>query len=489
MADHDSSSNVEKSSGLKRAASVCTKVTSMSSLISDVLMLIFEHATSMPARIAHGETAVDALKYSQVCKRWRTLAIAKPSLWASIDWGGASVKEPTDERFIVLWDLYLSRSKQAPFSAKLFLDGRSDSVQTRQHLLDSIFSEQHRLQSLIVVASKEAIPGGKSYLLDSAPKLQNLDLDIWNNEFLPVLSNASVTVDLSGMRSLRNIYLNGDVSVMHELYTLDSLRASMLHIIGAGTPQTITMSTSYLFAFLRSAPRITNAEYTINDADIALPTAKHLVMSDLQKLVIRLNTGSFEALDSLLRNLDLPSLDTFELEFSIETVQTWRWRNASALKTLRSLTLRCLVTSNSGPVIDGPEGIRSLLQCTPALQELQIYSNCISSRTLSILSARAPGSIRCEICPALESLRLIRHVATNAVPGIAPQEIIDLISSRWREPQENVQIGGVDYQPSLKYVYLQLKMPGLLNLSDTEPIRSFRKCGLNFKMDMNLSTH
>ena len=155
----------------------------ISSLNTDILREIFEHGCSTPATFVPGMIEAPALVYSQVCKSWRLIAIAQSILWSStsLTWGPASWHgggiTDDDERLVRLWDLYLSRSGQVLLDVSLFLYYEDES-ELREHVLDSVFDEQHRLNHLRVICEVYAKPQSKAHLLNSATQLTCLKLKL-----------------------------------------------------------------------------------------------------------------------------------------------------------------------------------------------------------------------------------------------------------------------------------------------------------------------
>ncbi|KLO14102.1 hypothetical protein SCHPADRAFT_996820 [Schizopora paradoxa] len=210
---------------------------SISSLIPDVLREIFEHGCSIPATFIPDTrmTVAPALVYSQVCRSWRSLALTQSTLWSLMIWGscwwyGGDTRNWTDphERFAALWDLYLLRSRQALLDVSLFLF-EYDAPELRKHLLDSIFKEQHRFQRLYLICDGIELPEGKAYLLTSAaPELSILKITckIYNETLEPAPLNKTITVDLSGFTSLRELQVDGHVLLRGQVpaNVLDSLR-------------------------------------------------------------------------------------------------------------------------------------------------------------------------------------------------------------------------------------------------------------------------
>ncbi|KLO05990.1 hypothetical protein SCHPADRAFT_933326 [Schizopora paradoxa] len=501
--------NVSKSDttspDLERANSAIPKTSSITSLNPDVLLEIFEHECSTPASIVPGESTAPALVFSQVCKSWRSLILAQSILWSSLSWGKKIEEniddegEPkeaitADERFVDLWNLYLSRSGQALLDVSLQLYDH-DIPEVREHLVDSIFNQQNRLKRFRLFCAQGTLPEGNGYILNSAPRLEVLDIKVSEFDYIfqPVSQKKkAITVDMSGFSMLQEVYLSGDVFVKEQLNGLNLLQTACMwpnNVIGAGSPapRSLATSTSSLFQFLNTARHLHSMNSVIKLADIVPPSSQRLLLSHLCALNLVMYTGNIEALDSLLGNLEVPWLDSLRLMFTNSRGwrgppgihRRWRLTNGSVLKTVKSLTLTSGWFRN--PVDD--EDIRTLLQCTPALEDLQIHTEDITSQVLLLLTLQPLENASRNLCTRLEDLLLIHDEST--VHRISPESIIDLISSRWRPTQENraEMVSGSTNSPGMIYVFLKLKVAdGQTDLSSIEPIRSFIRQGLNFRM-------
>ncbi|KLO08822.1 hypothetical protein SCHPADRAFT_593514 [Schizopora paradoxa] len=472
----------------------------MTSLNPDILLEIFEHGCSTQALIVPKETTVPALVLSQVCKSWRSLILAQSSLWSSFAWGKDIVEGnfegiiTANERFVDLWDLYLSRSGQALLDVSLLLYNH-DMSEAREYLLDSIFSKQNRLKRFRLYCAEWTLPEGKTYRLNSAPRLEYLHFQISNDGdgFESVSPDKVIVVDMSGFSMLQEVSLSDDVFIQAQEIGMESLRNAYIwpkEVVGAGSlaPRSLATSTSGLFHFLNIAPRLQSISFLINRPDIVPRSSRsqRLLLSHLREGKVFMETGNTEALDSLLGNLEMPSLESmwlgFHDHFRWEGVRRrWHLTNGLALKTLTYLNLSSARFQN--PVDE--EDLRTILQCTPALEKLEISMDEMTSQFVLLLTLQPMENAAGNLCTRLESLSLM---APLAVHRISSKKIVDLISSRWRPPQENhTELPPVDTDsPGLTEVLLQLKLevggPLVTDLRFIEPLSSFIRQGLRLQL-------
>ncbi|KLO14108.1 hypothetical protein SCHPADRAFT_928062 [Schizopora paradoxa] len=379
-------------SGLNSEKENDTQTAPIFSLNADILLEIFELGIRSYSKDRPG--GIFVLCCSLVCRSWRALALAHPSLWASIF---LDSKRYSDKRFLSLWGLYLSRSGRAPLSVRFCLDDR-DTFRTRERILDSIFAEQHRLKYLDLYGERRSLPDGRAYLLNAATRLKSLSVYIYNAHLtVPDASSGAVVIDLSDLRSLQDVSLSGDINVTifekRQPNVLSSLRVAALwtnDILRGDTPHSLTWSTTRISSFLQNVPSIENLAFMIHVADIVAPSAERLSLNRLHSLSITTNDGDIEAPDSLFRNLELPALTRLDLMFMGQARHLGRWNDCSALKTVKTLIFRC-TKANEVPDTEEELGLRSLLQFMPKLQSLLLEASWITSRTFSVLTLRLSG--------------------------------------------------------------------------------------------------
>ncbi|KLO05997.1 hypothetical protein SCHPADRAFT_987179 [Schizopora paradoxa] len=460
---------------------------SISSLIPDILQEIFEHGCSTSASFIPNRTVAPALAYSQVCRSWRSLALAQSTLWSSFSWGyerSDNYKELEDFTLVPLWDLYLSRSGQALLEVTLYFY-MSDTPELREHLLDSIFNEQHRLKGLYMKCGVlvNVLPETKAYLLSAAPNLRflNIDVAILDETLRPAPLKKAITVDLSSLTSLQELAACGNVLLKGKLpvNVLDSLRT-----LSYWPSDIVTSHNSASQASLFHAPDIHSSGFS-GESVGALPlSSRYLTLCHLRELRLRLSARDAEIADSILADSDISALEELTIEFFGEPIDVYRrrrWTHGKVLKTLKVLMLIWSQEGTQDPLFD--EDLRRFLQCTPALKALNIVADWISPQTLSLLTLRSfedTSSASDEnVCPSLEDIALSRNV--KVIRNISTQHVVDLISSRWR-PHDSAGLTEINLCLDLS----DYDRDGQVDLCTVEPLCSFIKQGLKvyFALDI-----
>ncbi|KLO05992.1 hypothetical protein SCHPADRAFT_987169 [Schizopora paradoxa] len=386
--DSDSDDSADNSD-FKRTKLAISNTAFKFSLNSDVLLEIFEHGCSTPASIAPnaGLSVAPGLVFSQVCRSWRSLALAQSRLWSSFSWYKDASAEEEDE--------YEEDKPDEPIIG----DERfHDTPEIRKYLVDSVFNIQKRLKRLKLHCEQGTLPEGKAYRLDSAPMLESLNFKIsqYDPKLKPVSISKAIAVDLSNLGSLRDLSLTGNVFIIRQFNDLKSLQLVLLrlnNVVGVDPLErprrSFAMSTSDLFAVLNSSPNI----YWITSV-VSLPNTlpvppQRLLLHRLRKLGLILESGSAAVLNSLFQSLDLPLLTGLNLVLygtgrGLEGIRSWAI--GSTLESVTELKITCDWSRNP---ID--EDLRSLLICMPRLDFLNLHSDCISSQTLLLLTLQPSG--------------------------------------------------------------------------------------------------
>lgn len=472
-------------------AVVCIEIESKkASLNSDILWEIIEHGCSDPASFLPKRTVVPALVFSQVCRSWRSFVLAQSTFWSSISWGRRPNEDEedglpmVDKRLLKLWDLYLSRSGQVLLDVSLFLYYEDES-ELREHVLDSVFDEQHRLNHLRVICEVYAKPQSKAHLLNSATQLTCLKLKIGEHDgtYKATWPEKCITVDLSNLTSLRELEAIGNVVLDQKMpVTTHELLRSVTYWTNSVIYRT-TSTNARLPGLFRSL----DLDYD-NHTTMLVPTQElnlHLNLSHLRELSLGVDVSSAEATESLLTNSDIPALEELFIAFFGEADGVYKrrsWANGKVLESLKVLTLNWTQMGTQDPLFD--EDLRRLLRCTPALKTLNIIADWISPQTFTLLTVRASEDFASNLCLALEVLSLRKNRPENR--NISRQSVVDLVSSRWRPPPllAEKREGPTEFS-GLTDVLLCLSLidsaDGQTDICTIEPLRSLIKQGLRLK--------
>ncbi|KAJ7623936.1 hypothetical protein DFH06DRAFT_1481775 [Mycena polygramma] len=141
---------------------------------------------------------------TQICQRWRTIALGTPALWSAI-----STFTQEDDREADIFELWLERSRHYPLSIALWTDEDSD-LDSFEHWVELVEAVvPHRacweyLQIDIHPADKETLDG-------PMPLLRHLDLRVDNVPQL--LANGPVDFTCYAMPLLRTLVLGNTAAL------------------------------------------------------------------------------------------------------------------------------------------------------------------------------------------------------------------------------------------------------------------------------------
>ncbi|KIK34813.1 hypothetical protein CY34DRAFT_812655 [Suillus luteus UH-Slu-Lm8-n1] len=250
---------------------------------------------------------------TSVCRRWREVAIATPTLWCEL-LVAIDCKDQWRKRRIFCYKSWLKRSRGCPLSLELF----TDSPYNWSKILPFLRPHANRISSLCIHMPFEE---EKFDIIDIlSPTLQELIIVTLN----PTLDEPIFDIDTF----MTNSQVQGisQLSALHSLHVLDSsfyvrllssfdpaLWARLTNItLGADDPDTVL----HLF---RLAPNLSSFHmlYMLDEPDDGIPSfeLKPFTHTKLQSLRITSNHGrlSTRELSKLFDTLSLPNLRVFQV--------------------------------------------------------------------------------------------------------------------------------------------------------------------------------
>ena len=141
----------------------------------------------IPEYLEGGELDENLITMSHVCRGWRELLIARPSLWAHLDCTN------TDKTRV-----YIERSKSSPLEISL-IDHWDTPYRGDVFLL--VVPHISRVRSLSIDAMEDLLKDLTQHLSSPAPLLRELTINLGCDP-VPVLNNALFNGDLLSLRSL-----------------------------------------------------------------------------------------------------------------------------------------------------------------------------------------------------------------------------------------------------------------------------------------------
>jgi hypothetical protein len=338
-----------------------------------------------------------------VCRRWRQVALAVPSLWSTI-----KLNKGHSTEFVTTW---LSRSGTLPIGVSFVLEVPRFRPRKSYKHFNILFPLSHRWQYLEL----RVLPGGtfrylKSLSSDALPSLETLSINhegnLWAYEASPfgnVFNSAPRlrSVDVRGVRS--------DPMLM-------SLPWSQLTRFASDA----YLSANSCHRLLGRLPKLQSGHFKIWLAsEVSQTPLKRLSLPDLETLELSVASS----IDDLIVSLVLPALRFIW----IDCVQVDSWSHSKFLSFITPFSFNLHTLQLFAPPASEASIILSLGKL-PSLVVLVLRDHpsfgFIGDRLVSFLAFRG-GEHPC-LCTRLETLRLGAVFACQDAP------IADMLESRWR---------------------------------------------------------
>ena len=225
----------------------------------------------------------DAISFSQVCRKFRRVALELPTLWTYID----------DSMTLPKIKAYLSRSQDAPLFVSYQLEPCKYTLQSAQSFFITVFKHAHRIESMSI-----SIPGNGD------------DLSAWMNRdessnlALPMLKYLTLN-EPYGLSDSVNFQDNSEqgyqfiarwtVPNLLSLHTSNMLSCPLFErrkftslelVFGGYEEDTLSLATEELLDILRSNPQLQNLSLTFSDTLFDSCAGPPVLMSNVESLTI-----------------------------------------------------------------------------------------------------------------------------------------------------------------------------------------------------------
>uniref|UniRef100_A0A0W0G6A0 F-box domain-containing protein n=1 Tax=Moniliophthora roreri TaxID=221103 RepID=A0A0W0G6A0_MONRR len=384
-----------------------------------------------------------ALFLSQVCGRWREIALSMPSLWSSVSINLGDWKSDDCHRLRTVTQLFMGRSKTSPLSLAIDFDCQEGLEDEAVPVLDTLVAHSSRWQRVAL----QGVRGALRHPVFAPIK-----------GVLPILTH----LELTGGTEDKNFEHSSDLfSVCPSLTSLiiePSCPVGLNWDIPWQQIRNLELQSAFSngLSFIHCCHNIRelNTTYiggrTYND--------DHCILSSTTKLTI-MASGQGEV-SSVLHNCTLPQLASMEIRGGKpQPLQSWKiW----AAKPLSDFLLRssCHLTSLAFewvPLSD--EQAIDLLYSIPSLETLQIMeyrstddqaqNRIVTPTFLKELWVGNDWAVT-PLLPKLHSLKLDVH-------GLSfdDKALVRAVTSRWLPDPECASEGGIDCIRSVDVVFLE----------------------------------
>ena len=217
---------------------------------------------------------------THVCRSWRNVLLAAPSLWTQIDFSTSKSKQAKG---------FLGRSEDQPLDIHQFLETEEDA----EPFLSTTLHNLHRLQRLKIGSNLEHLEPVLKRFTRSAPELKHLEIvnEISATERDMTLHNTIFEAQLPKLLNLSLVYLNTNLRV----FTFPSLTRFKF--------KTATnMSVHDLTSFLGRCPLLEFIDICLFHIPMppTPPPRKRVRLAALKELTFDQSTCSYGLLDHLI---------------------------------------------------------------------------------------------------------------------------------------------------------------------------------------------
>ncbi|KAF9065068.1 hypothetical protein BDP27DRAFT_1425134 [Rhodocollybia butyracea] len=405
----------------------------------EILSEIFVHCLPVPRRTGFSVATPSKapLLLSQICRRWRSVAISIPKLWSSLS---IQIKDRCYPN-ISLVQTFLDRSLLHPFSFRLkeSLVSNTDLSLTPA-VFELLLKAYHRWQDVEIRYSDWRIDDTSLLKIPASPPstLESLTLEraYWSSN---LLGSIRTLLSAPGLRKISWSGLLQPHSNPADIMPLELLREFSLP-----DPCNLLTKTQFM-RNLHRAPQLVSCTMTVllviphladphESDDFVLPDKENpLVFSDLKKLDITCDTAVEQIFDVLvlpsLKTLEISHLDNAVINAVMPAAESPRFWSMPSFKALHQRSCFSLHTLDLADTDVQPDELLQILQlCSTSLHSLSLTNDHISSYCVDDHVLQALTLVpECHqlLCPSLTNIKL--WACMSSTDGL----VSDMLESRW----------------------------------------------------------
>ncbi|KLO10970.1 hypothetical protein SCHPADRAFT_942442 [Schizopora paradoxa] len=415
-------------------------------LCPEILGEIFQACIATSGERSGPSLSSAPINISQVCRRWRQVALSTPRLWSSFSLlhrryieNDSSDDYHCIKRTIPVIKNWIERSSCAPLDFDIYMrlhEFMKDLAEDIESLLEILIDQRDRWRSVTIIYD---FPLSRWFDVSFSDMymLRHLQLECCSTP------DCVARLDLTRSPKLETLFLQGNFKMIGS-GNIPSL--ANVHLApNTGVPSLSAFPTLQdCFDILRRAPSLQIFDASCegsSDEDFF----EHIQMNNLHGFHLRLGSThvvSKNQLSSFFEHLTVPSLKS--LHVSCHSLIDYSPINANLLG---------LITRSQAPIstliLDTPavreEQLISLLRLLPGLKTLQLGGMRTLDKVFSNLTLAAANEIEDDICPQLERIH-IKDIDNMSLSGLS-----DCVVSRWRGPTKSKEGHGV-FKRSLREV-------------------------------------
>ncbi|KLO08824.1 hypothetical protein SCHPADRAFT_1000685 [Schizopora paradoxa] len=397
------------------------------------------------------------INVSQVCRRWRQVALSIPRLWSSFLLKRCDIDDDSCDdsqylrRIIPVIKTWVERSSSAPLDFEIELlpyESAKETAEEIESLLDLLFEQRERWRSASIDYSFRFSKWADVTFSDMH-MLQDLLL-----KFFPT-PHCVPRVDLTQSLKLKSLSLGGNFKMVGSNVIPSLAEVQMVpytfpvYIDGNPAPY-ISPTLQACFDIFRRAPSLETLVVSIEASEEG--TFEHIRMDELRTMLLDLGSNgatSKHHLSSFFEHLTLPSLTTLKISGTFLDY-------CPITSSLLAMVQRSQA-SISALVLDGSafkeEHVVSLLRLFPGLETLILRGMTTLDEVLTNLTLTSTNGIEDDFCPRL------KRFSVQEIQSLSVSRFLDCIISRWRGPSDSLE-GHVVFERSLQEVYVENSIYG-----------------------------
>lgn len=427
----------------------------LNSLSDETIGVIFKIGVS-----SSGSSEDDILTISHVCHRWRTIAIATPSLWNSI-WVGFFDTEAKQE----LVGMFLKRSANAPLDVTIHLERGLEDTDWDPYIeqFHNISPSIARWRSLSLQANFQADVFHAMMRLGNGhmPILENFKVKVGPYDYEEDDENVDISCVLNlfggGAPMLKTIHINGvplnccrpPLGSVQSLYLKESKHSMDRDQFRDVVTSSHSLSSMWLDDKVFYGGEMFGFAYDRH------PKSARIVLPSVRSFTINPPAFDVNFMYYVFRNLHMPFLEHLtvwgipgraHVECLGEVVRDTENDEVSIFPELKSLTLHFMDFSFTGG--------HWLLAMLPSVEYLKLRT-CFSPQImLSMLHGNLEDESELPSWPLLKSISI-----SSAVPETI-EELCSIVSERLQLniPLQSVVFGGLENVPQEKLVWLRARV-------------------------------
>lgn len=389
-------------------------------VLSDVFLYCCRQSASEPLLRTDAPLSVASVSF-----RWRQIALTTPRLWSCINYSFSDHPDDKNKPHFVksldCFNTWLRRTGVVPLKLRI----SSFSYIKPDVTMDFVRHHRHRIFEVFLFLSHGSLreyDDAKVITIAGLPKLAKFTFS-----YIPALIKRTITVDLSGLRTVREISLLGNVRIASIRSSLSELK----HFTYADAIESSFVAGPTLLDTLKVldiSPGLhelnLRGAYDRHDSFLNGVEAPKVCAQNLRKLSLVFDRAVHGGRLFVLDRLTLPALEDAEIYFPKETCNA-AFADAHSVLSLFQRSCPELKRLSIGGGCINDADLLAILRLVPTLRSLELIHHTFTNLKTFLDHLTLRSDSEHKLCSDLEMLVFL------ACPSRAPTHVIaDMIISR-----------------------------------------------------------